>query len=230
MKKIYAAIHLMFFIILANAISLGQSSTKNHLVLLANPLEIPVSSLEVCDNKVGNVLATLASQYKVPIGVEVQLEKYDVEPQNAACLTVKNGTIRSVLKAITTLFPNYEWKETNGVINITYKNGLEEKNPLLDAVINHFEVNQASIDDIKSIILQKSEVQANLNNSGFEVHEPALLPQLNYDTSSKFSFAMDNKSVREILNYIIGNTRNKYWSAVRWGEYKDKKYLWIIIW
>jgi hypothetical protein len=172
-------------------------------------------SIHISKNKSHQVLWKLASQYGVPIGVEVPIGEKQGETDDDCCSQVVDGYVEQALNAFIDLNPSYKWAQTDGVVNVSPKIG---NDPLLDIVIRDFKAQEASAEQIVAAIAKAPEVAKRMAEMSLELDGTTPLPQLPQSQRATFSVELHNTSVREILNHMIRTTSKKYWIVYRSGD------------
>jgi hypothetical protein len=185
-----------------------------------------VTDYRVSEEELWFDLGELAVKDKVPIGLESPLDHRLGYEGNGAPIEVKSGTVQDVLDAVISFRPGYKWEEVDGVINLFPRNGRES---LLEVKISKFSVKDKSTGEIINTLLASPEVSTKLLELGLEIDHTSPLPS-GYDVSSSrpYTFALENVRVRDILNYLIKNTHNKYWCVQRFGP--AKRYFSLRVW
>jgi len=172
-------------------------------------------AIQISKNKSHQALWKLASQYGVPIGVEVPLSEKPGEAADECCSQVVDGNVEQALNAFVALNPTYRWGQTDGVINVSPQ---VDKEPLLDVVIRDFTVRDATAEEIVAAITHAPEVATRLAEMSLTLDRTTALPEVPQRERPKFSVELHNTSVRGILNHIIRTTTKKYWIVYRSGD------------
>lgn len=203
-------------VFLVGIVGLAQSRQQESL------LRQRVSSIHLSTANVDDTLISLAKKYNVPVGNEVSSRRTRDSIGPSTQMELKNSTVEEILNALLKSHPDYRWHLADGVINISSSSASE---PLLDTVIQEFEVKQQTIAEIKKALAERPEVQSVLSETNTEFQELTIMPGGNVEAPGKYSFTLRNASVRQILNCLILQTEGHYWTLVRLG---NNKQLWII--
>lgn len=197
---------------------LGQNITQD-------PLKQRIVPAAIAKENIHQVLGALASNYTVSIADELPAEGSRVFDKHAPCLVIRDGTVADVLDAVVACKADYRWELVNGVVRVF---SISSSDPLLDTVIEDFDIKEKTIGEIKFAIAETPEVRSTLLQLGCVMRELELVPGPLNENARRLSFSLHNVTVREILNHIIKAHGGKYWSVVKWGE--NDRNLWIVIW
>lgn len=163
------------------------------------------------------VLGTLASDYRIPIGIVLGDEK--LIPRREIDLNLPETNVKEFLDAVIAKDPRYTWKLEGGVIHVRPSTGGDAfLSTLLDTKISYFAFTEGITRyRIFNDILNAPEIQTKLI-----VADVAPMVFLNFGSMHKvgkgISFQETNLTLREMLDRIILKTDIKRWVLVRWGE------------
>lgn len=208
----------VLFLISVLLISLGTAAAQERPDLLRR--HIP--SIKLGSKTISEVLTALAEDYDVPIANEISNETTK-DATSSSVSELKNAQVEEIL---TTLFANrseYRWQLTDGIIRVS---SLSESEPLFDTVITDFCAKDQTVSEIKKALAERPEVQSVLSETDREFQEFTILPGGNAEPSGKYTFALNNATLRQILNRLILQTKGHYWTLVKLG---NNKQVWIIV-
>jgi hypothetical protein len=205
-------------VLIVGVVGLAQSQQQKQSLLGQR-----VSSIDLSTANVDETLISLAGKYNVPVGNEVSSRRSSGSVDAGFQLELKNATVEEILSLLLKNHPDYHWQLADGVINISSDSAPE---PLLDTVIGQFEVKQQTIAEIKKDLAERPEVESVLSETNTEFQELTILPGGNAEALGKYTFTLQNASVRQILNRLVLQTEGHYWTLVRLG---NNKQLWIIV-
>jgi hypothetical protein len=207
--------HILFCIatlmFLASAqISFGHSPEKDLL-------EQPVRMLNVNAENIFSALSEIVSKCKVPIGFESALEGNE---NLEVHINIRKGSLRDVLDAIVEQDYRYEWKLTDGVINIYPKVRRDDfLRDLLNTQVHQFNIMKGtSRFSIRVGITDLPEIKAKLEDKKISRDIAAWTNADYVEASPGFILSMSDATVREILNQIIKTSEAKFWALRRTGE------------
>src|SRR5688500_17961851 len=154
---------------------------------------------------VDQVLGTLTSYYRIPIGIELGDER--LTPRRQIDLNLPETTVKDFLNSVIAKDPRYTWKLEGGVIHVR---PLKERDALLTALldtkISHFAFTEgARRFAIFNDILKVPEIQTQLI-----VADVAPMIFVNFGSMHKvgqgISFVESNLTLRELLDRMILKT------------------------
>lgn len=147
------------------------------------------------------LLASLPNTYGVTVGLELDTQRY-----HYVDLSLMDATLTDVMKAIVQSSKKYQWRQTDGFIEVW---PLAGSNPLLETRISSFNVKDVSAADAFDQLLNLPEVQANMTTLNLKRRAPdASAGKL---SSSRFSVKLERVSLREALNRIAQESRIENW-------------------
>ena len=178
----------------------------------------PVDSFDETANTVSDLLARLANNYQVPVGLEAIAESTRSAKAPPIRVSVKSGAVRDVLDAVVTAESDYAWQEVDGVINVAPRQHVDS---LLDVVIGRFEVNEIGKNEALEKLTSTPEVRSWLARTGLRERSfvggvVGSSPQVS-GAPKRISLNMANCSVRTILNQMMKISGSYEWVYFRYG-------------
>jgi hypothetical protein len=186
--------------------------------LLSQPTRPTVIKAETLEG----VLATLTSDYGVPIGIELVDEKST--PSRRMDLNLRETTLKDFLDAVVAKDPRYTWKLEGGVIHVRPSKERDALlSALLDTKISHFGFTEGLTRyAIFNDLMKVPEIQTQLI-----VADVAPLIFINFGLMHRvgkgISFQESNLTLRELLDRMLLKTDIKRWVLLRWG--KNSEYI-----
>jgi hypothetical protein len=148
------------------------------------------------------LLATLAQQYDVTIGLEADPKK----PRSEVTLDLYDATLHDMLNGIVQSEPLYQWRESDGYIEILpVKNGIS----LMDTPISSFQVKDASREEAIKELLSLPEVRAITMTMNLSRRAPGNPPARAGE--GKVSLNLNGVTLRQALNRIIKQSGARFW-------------------
>lgn len=147
------------------------------------------------------LLASLANTYGVTVGLELDTQRY-----HHVGVSLMDATVTDVMRAIVQSSKKYQWRQTDGFIEVW---PLAGSNPLLETRISSFNVKDVSAADAFDQLLNLPEVQANMTTLNLKRRAPDASPEKL--SSSRFSVKLEGVSLREALNKIAQESRIENW-------------------
>lgn len=149
-----------------------------------------------------SLLATLAQQYDVTIGLEADPKK----PRSEVTLDLYDATFHDMLNGIVQSEPRYQWRESDGCIEILpVSNGVS----LMDTMISSFQVKDASREEAIKELLNLPEVRAIAMTLNLSRRAPGNLPART--SEEKVSLNLNGVTLRQALNRIIKQSGARFW-------------------
>jgi hypothetical protein len=184
-----------------------------------------IKATAVKDETIAQVLALLASEYDIPIGIELGDEKRT--PYLQINLDSPETNLKDFLDSVIATDPRYTWKLEGGVIHVW---PVKERDPLLanllDEKISHFSIiAEVSRYRIYNDIMDLPEIRSKLIVAGVE-------PLIFLASGSMMKvgketlFNESNLTLREMLDRIVLKTEIRQWVISRWGENSEYISLW----
>jgi hypothetical protein len=214
MVKIYAVClsALLGFSVVPEAIAFNEPD------ILTRQIKATAIKGETIDQ----VINLLASEYDIPVGIELGDEKRT--PYQKINLDLPGTNLKDFLDSVIATDPRYTWKLEGGVIHVW---PVKERDPLLanllDEKISHFSIiGEASRYRVYNDIVDLPEIRSKLVIAGVE-------PMIFLASGSmrklpkETLFTETNLTLRELLDRIILKTEIRQWVISRWG--KNSEYI-----
>ena len=163
----------------------------------------------VYDGDMAALLAHLAAQYKVNIGFET--DPPELKPKIK--IDAWFNSLEDLLDAIVHAVPRYKWRNQDGFIDIYPQ---AASCPLLDTVINDFQVSGSDWGEASRALTNLPEVQSQMEIMRVRRHD--------FDTisrgteASRFSLRLENVTVRRALHEIAKRSGNGFRIFQRHGS------------
>ena len=162
-------------------------------------------------------LATLAVEYRVPIGLEVAFNHDD---KTRLSFDVKNESLKKILDLICQQEPAYRWEVRDGVINFVPTQSTDQFiSKLLDTHVRRFAPEKGlNKFGLRNVVADLPEVKSFLDVNGVTVSrlEYPTYPSVYSNGDSDLSISDTN--VRGVLNKIIRDSEHKLWIMKRGNE------------
>ena len=184
---------LAIVLAVATAISAQQNSS---------PVERERVRVIKYQGDMASLLATLADQYDVTIGLEADPKK----PRSEVILDLHDVTFHDMLNGIVQSEPRYQWRENGGYIEVfPVSGGLS----LLDTPIRSFQVKEVNRDLAINRLLGLPEVRAQSLTMNLKPRPP--YPPSERTKDEKLSFDLSAVTLRQALNRIAQDSGAKFW-------------------
>ena len=155
------------------------------------------------------LLATLAQEYDVVIGLEADPKK----PRSVVILDLHDVTFHDMLNGIVQSEPRYQWRENGGCIEVfPVSGGLS----LLDTPIGSFQVKEVNRDLAINRLLGLPEVRAQSLSMNLKPRPP--YPPSERTKDEKLSFDLSGVTLRQALNRIAQDSGAKFWVFRRYDD------------
>jgi hypothetical protein len=167
----------------------------------------------VYEGDMAGLLAKLAQEYGTNIGLELTPGR----PKISVKIDLRNDpTLHDVLDAIVRSAQGYRWREADGAVEVSPAQG---GCPLLDAIVEDFQVSGVSQAEAVDHLISLPEVRAGMGalNLRYGEHNgpPSRTP------GEKVSMSLKGASVRQVLHQIAGRGGGRFWSFRRYGNRRD---------
>jgi len=149
-----------------------------------------------------HLLASLAESDGVVIGLETDPKK----PWSQISIDLRYVILRDILNGIVQSEPLYQWRESNGSIEVVPVNKTAS---LIDTAIQKFEINNLSSAEAINRLVDLPEVQANIRSMRLTRRPSAALPSRTIE--KKISLDLSGVSMREALTRIAAESDAKFW-------------------
>jgi hypothetical protein len=155
------------------------------------------------------LLATLAQEYDVVIGLEADPKK----PRSVVTLDLHDVTFHDMLNGIVQSEPRYQWRENGGCIEVfPVSGGLS----LLDTPIGSFQVTEVNRDLAINRLLGLPEVRAQSLSMNLKPRPP--YPPSERTKDEKLSLNVSGVTLRQALNRIAQDSGAKFWVFRRYDD------------
>lgn len=171
----------------------GQQLTRS------NPQRIAVIKYE---GDMANMLSILTKSYNVTVGLEVD----SGQPTSTVKFLLHDPTLADVLNAIVQSAPRYQWRESEGVVEVMPVSGA---NPLLETVIDSFKVDEVNQAEAVRRLITLPEVQAKMGLMNLQFRESISNPR--DDQGKRFSEELRGVTLRQALYRIAGDSGLRFW-------------------
>src|SRR6266705_394063 len=190
-----------------------------------NSLDRPAS--DFFSNGVGltETLLKFSHQQNLRIAVEY-IDRASMD--QPAVVTLQNKTVRQGLDEILRQGRDYSWRLRNGIIEIRNKHGSKRADKQLDTVIPVFTIPaRTSVKMASAMLWMNLQMKLDPSVKGFggSILEGA-------ETSNVKPATLSNRSVRQILAYIVLNSRAEGWIVAGPPEclgYTPHCDLWLLV-
>lgn len=181
-----------------------------------------IKATAIKDESIDQILDRLASDYEIPVGIELGDEKRI--PRRDLSLDLPETNLKDFLDSVIAKDPRYTWKLEGGVIHVWPVSGRDTLlATLLDMKISHFSIiGEVNRNGIYHDILELPEIRSKLVTAGVEpltFSGPGSWTKLRKDTL----FNESNLTLRELLDRIVLKTEIRQWVISRWG--KNSEYI-----
>lgn len=154
------------------------------------------------EGDMASLLARLPEIYGVTIGLEVDAQ----EPQSRAGLYLRDPTLPDVLNAIVKSAPRYQWRETDGFIEVFPVAG---SSPLLGTIISSFWTRDVDEAGAINQLLNAPETQANMR--AMSLNHRAVGGTSTEKKGEKISVNLEGVTLRKVLHQIAKNSGGRFW-------------------
>jgi len=166
----------------------------------ASKIQLPV--VFRYDGEMASVLAHLPEIYGVTIGLEVDAQ----QPQSRVAFDLLNPTLADVLNAIVGSAPRYQWRESDGFIEVFPVTG---SSLLLDTLISGFRTSDVDVAGAINQLLNLPEVQANMR--AMSLKGRAVAGTSTEKKGEKFSVTLEGGTLRQALHKIAKDSGGRFW-------------------
>ncbi len=167
----------------------------------AKPLEQePLRNVEFSGVRLTTVLANLAADFRITIGLETDPQK----PESTLELHLRGVVFRQILDGIVLAEPLYKWRDNNGAIDVLPVGG-----GLLDARIHSFQLKDVNRGLAVNRLFGLPEVRELMTVNHLK---PRTNPGLSDSTrDEKLSFDLRGVTIRQALNQIAHDSGVNFW-------------------
>jgi len=162
-------------------------------------------------------LATLAVEYRVPIGLEVAFNHDDKVRLN---FDVKNESLRKILDLICRQAPAYRWEVRDGVINFVPTKSTDQfLSKLLDTHVSRFAPEKGlNKFGLRNVVADLPEVKSFLYVNDLTVSRLEYPTYTSVYSNGDLDLSISNTNVRGVLNKIIRDSEHKIWIMKRGAD------------
>src|SRR6185369_8558969 len=190
----FASFVVIVQVLLSAPYVVGQMPREN-LTTQSLTLRVENETLITC-------LATLAVNYRVPIGIEVALNHDD---QAKLSFDVKNESLKKILDLICRQEPAYRWEVRDGVINFVPTQSSDQLlSKLLDTHVSRFAPKKGlNKFGLRNIVADLPEVKSFLDVNDLTVSRLEYPTYPSVYSNADLDLSISNTNVRGVLNKII---------------------------
>ena len=212
------AIYVIGLVVLLAFSFVPEASAFNEPDLLTRQIKSTVIKGE----SIVQILDRLASDYEIPMGIELGDDK--LIPRREISLNVPETNLKDFLDSVMAKDSRYAWKLEGGVIHIWPVRDRDTLlATLLDTKISHFSIiGEISRNRIYHDIMELPEIRSKLVIAGVEpltFNGPGSWTKMGKETF----FEETNLTLRELLDKIVLKTEIRQWMISRWG--KNSEYI-----
>jgi hypothetical protein len=174
-------------------------------------------TLRVENESLITCLATLAVEYRVPIGLEVAFDHDDNAKLN---FDVKNESLKKILDLICRQEPSYRWEVRDGVINFVPRDSTDQfLSKLLDTNVSRF-APQKGVNKfgLRNSVADLPEVKTFLSVNDLTISRLEYPTYPSVYSNADLDLSISNTNVRGVLNKIIRVSEHKLWIMKRGDE------------
>ena len=159
--------------------------------------------------RMATILANIAFDYDVTIGLETDPEKADSQIN----LDLRDVHFTQILDGIVKAEPRYQWRERDECIEVFPIAG---GSSLLDTPIQSFRVRDVNRDLALNRLLGLPEVRALTLSMKLKMRPP--YPQSERTKDEKLSFDLSGVTLRQALNRIASDSGARFWVYRRYPD------------
>jgi len=170
----------------------------------SGPLERPASDFTSKGVGLTETLLKFAQEEHLPVAIEY-LDRASID--QPIDVSLQNKTVRQVLDSILRNGHGYSWRLRNGIVEITNRRASKHAEGQLNRVIPVFEISEGETVKLASAMLWwnlQIALDPNLKEKGFG-------GSIMGASSTVRPTTLHNRTVREILSYIVLNSRANGW-------------------
>ena len=161
----------------------------------------------VYDGQLRALLGSLADQYRVVIGFES-----DTESPERIKFEARDVNFHQALDAMVAAEPRYRWREVESSIEFY---PVVRINPVLDTVIERFEVKDSHFAEAVESLINLPEVKSSVAAMALTRNESGYRPR---SAGNVFSLRLEHVSVRQALHEIAKRSGTYFWSFRQFGD------------
>lgn len=162
-------------------------------------------------------LATLAVEYRVPIGLDVAFNHDD---KARLSFDVKNESLKKILDLICRQEPAYRWEVRDGVINFVPTQSTDQfLSKLLDTHVSRFAPEKGlNKFGLRNVVVDLPEVKSFLSANNITVSRLEYPTYPSVYSNEALDLSISNTNLRGVLNKIIRDSEHKLWIMKRGAE------------
>lgn len=205
---------------IASFVVIVQLLLSPHYVVGQMPSEELTSkslTLRVENETLITCLATLAVEYRVPIGLEVA---FNHEDKTRLSVDVKNESLKRILDLICQQVPAYRWEVKDGVINFVPTQSRDQfVSELLDTHVSRFAPEKGlNKFGLRNVVADLPEVKSFLEVNDVTASRLEYPTYASVYSNGELDLSISNTNVRGVLNKIIRDSEYKLWIVKRGAE------------
>jgi hypothetical protein len=169
----------------------------------------------VYEGEMASLLAKLAQEFGVNVGLEV----YPPQPRAIVKLDLNDPTLHDVLEAVVKSAPAYQWRETEGAVEVSPVQG---GGTLLESQVGVFRVSDVGQAEAVDLLMNLPEVRANMGAMNLQYR--AADRSRARGGGEKFSLHLEGVSLRQAL-HRIAERGGRFWAFRRHGRGPDGEFI-----
>lgn len=169
----------------------------------------------VYEGEMAPLLAKLAQEFGVNIGVEVD----PPQPRTTVKIDLKDPTLQDVLDAVVKSAPRYQWRATDGALEVSPVRG---GSALLESPVAAFRVSDVDQAEAVDLLMNLPEVRANMAAMNLQ-YRRAVAAKAG-GGGEKFSLNLEGVSLRQAL-HKIAERGGRFWAFRRYGSGPDGEFI-----
>ena len=224
MQNFYANRPLATLVITLIIIVTANPSNYKGLAVVKYKLSQKVISFSFTNLQIEMAIEKLAIEHKIPIGL-VSNSSYTLKKSDTFSLNARNQTVASLLDSITGLCSCYDWKELDGVINVTprgdsYTPFFKE---VMSAKLDYLKIDKRTpIYEVRYSLLNAIEVKKITSKYGFTSFSSQFgcgLFSCYLGSDPEYSAIFTDMTLNQILNYLAANSKMLFWKTYSHENY-----------
>ncbi len=197
-------------------VPLGEAATSPP----QDPLRREITNYKTDESDISLALQEASYKYSVPLGIEADVQGLGARRTS---VSISQGTVADVFRALVQQAPNYMWIESSGVMNV-----MPRHNPrsVLDITVSRFRVKNATPNAVHVAIVSLPEVKAWMNENQVAVRDFATTSILTgrdgRTDQPQVSLSVKNMTLRDILNTIVKRRGWHVWVVGRYDDHNQR--------
>lgn len=160
--------------------------------------------------KYGGDMASLLEKLAESFGTTIGLEADPQHPKSYVQIDLRDATLRDALDAIVKSEPRYQWRESDGFIEVS---PLKGSSPLLNTMISKFQVSDVERVEAVRQLMHLPEVQANMREMNLNLSEFNRVSAGR--EGERLSMSLENVTLRQALHKIVTESGGRFWFSQR---------------